>query len=92
MADIIDLQLLAAARRILRKLLTERGIAYFLLREGKRLMQLDPAKVNIVVRSAARSRMRQGATIDEDALDHCRRRIRRELIRHVAKAMLEAGL
>ena len=91
MADIIDLGLLASARKILRKLLTERGIAYFLCKEGKRLVQIDPDKVNVVVRAAARARQRQGSTPGPDAMDYCRRRVRRELIRRVARAMIEAG-
>jgi hypothetical protein len=91
MADIIDLALLSAARRILRKVLDQRGIAYFLSREGKRLMQIDPSKVDIVVRSAARARAREEAKPSPESVDYCRRRVRRELIRRVAKAMIEAG-
>jgi hypothetical protein len=92
MADIIDLQLLAAARRILRKVLTQRGIAYFLSREGKRLMEIDRAKVDLIVRSAARARARVSESPAPDAVDDCRRRVRRELIRRVARAMIESGL
>ncbi len=91
MADIIDLQLLAAARRILRKVLSQRGIAYFLSGEGKRLIRIDPAKVDIVVRSAVRARARQDATPSPDAVEDSRRRVRRELIRRVARAMIDAG-
>ncbi|WP_224370995.1 hypothetical protein [Hyalangium versicolor] len=91
MADIIDLTLLADARRYLQKLLDTRGITYFLKKEGHRLFQLEPAKVELVMRTAMRSR--KGAQRPpEQAVEHCRAEIRRELIRRVASAMLQTGL
>lgn len=91
MADIIDLPLVAAAGRILRKLLRRRGIAYFLQRDGPRLMAIDAAKVDLVVRTAASSRARQSQRPAEEAVGDCRRRVRRELIRLVTRAMIEMG-
>ncbi len=91
MADIIDLALISTARRILRKVLSQRGLTYFLAREGKRLMALDPAKLDLVVRSAVRARAREDSRPDEGAVNDCRRRVRRVLIREVARAMVGLG-
>jgi hypothetical protein len=92
MADIIDLTLLTDAQRYLRKLLDARGVAYFLRKEGARLFELEPSKVELVVRVAARSRSTRGGAPHPRAVEHCRQQIRRELIRHVAAAMLKTGL
>ena len=56
MADIIDLSLIADSRRYFHKLLDKRGIAYFLRKDGHRLFQIEQAKVEMVVRTAARAR------------------------------------
>ena len=92
MADIIDLTLLADARRYFQKLLDTRGLTYFLKKEGHRLFQIEPAKVELVIRTAMRSRKGTQHRPPEQAVDHCRTEIRRELIRRVASAMLQTGL
>ena len=56
MADVIDLSLLANAKRYFHKLLDQRGISYFLQKDGHRLFQIEQSKVELVVRTAARSR------------------------------------
>jgi hypothetical protein len=91
MAEIIDLGLFSTARRVLRKLLTQRGIAWFLEREGKRLVKIDRAKVDLVVRTASRARARQSMPPSSESVEACRRRVRRELIRRVAHAMVDSG-
>jgi hypothetical protein len=92
MAEIIDLTLVSDARRYFHKLLDKRGIAYFLRNEGQRLFQIEPAKVEMVVRTAARSRPSHLPKPPIPAMEHCRKEIRRELIRRVVEAMLQTGL
>ncbi len=92
MADIIDLTLLADARRYFQKLLDARGLTYFLQKEGHRLFQIEPAKVELVIRTAMRTRPAGQPRPPEQAVEHCRAEIRRELIRRVASAMLQTGL
>ena len=93
MAEIIDLTLIADARRFFHKLLDTRGIAYFLRNDGgPRLFQIEPAKVELVVRTAARSRPSHLPKPPIPAMEHCRKEIRRELIKRVVEAMLQTGL
>lgn len=92
MADIIDLTLLADVRRYFQKLLDTRGLTYFLKKEGPRLFQIEPSKIELVLRTALRMRKPGLPRPPEQAVDHCRTEIRRELIRRVASAMLQTGL
>jgi len=92
MADIIDLSLVTDARRYFHKLLDARGISYFLRKDGNRLFQIEQSKVELVVRTAARSRPSHLPKPPLHAVDHCRKEIRRELIRRVVEAMLQTGL
>jgi hypothetical protein len=92
MADIIDLSLIANARRYFYKLLDQRGISYFLQKDGHRLFQIEQSKVEMVVRTAARCRPAHLPKPPLRAVDHCRKEIRRELIRRVVEAMLQTGL
>ena len=91
MADIIDLSLVTDARRFFHKLLDARGIAYFLRKEG-RPFQIEQSKVEMVVRTAARARPAHLPKPPRPAVEHCRKEIRRELIRRVVEAMLQTGL
>lgn len=92
MADIIDLSLVARAKRYFHKLLDTRGLSYFLQKDGNRLFQIEQSKVELVVRTAARSRPAHLPKPPLHAVDHCRKEIRRELIRRVVEAMLQTGL
>jgi hypothetical protein len=91
MADIIDLSLVAESRKHLKKLLEARGIAYFLRKDARRPFQLEPEKVDLVVRAAAKTRAsdRQPPRL---AFEHARREVRRELIRRVVAEMISVGL
>jgi len=91
MAELIDLGLLAESKRVLERLLAKHGIRWFMATEGPRLLALDPAKVDRVLRTAIRARQRKGLAPHPGALEHCHTRIRRDLIRKVALAMLQAG-
>jgi hypothetical protein len=82
MADIIDLS----------KLLDKRGLSYFLQKEGSRLFHLEPSKVELVLRTALRAREGTLPRPHPRAIEHCRKEVRRELIRRVASAMLQTGL
>ena len=88
MRDIIDLSLVAEARKSLNHLLDTRGIAYFLREDRKKPFQLEPSRVEMVVRTAARGRRKPHLR----AVEHARREIRRELIRRVVGEMLQTGL
>jgi len=92
MAEIIDLSLVADARRFFHKLLDARGIAYFLRTDCGRPFQIEASKVELVVRTAARTRAAHLPKPPVHAVDHCRKEIRRELIRRVVEEMLGAGL
>ncbi len=91
MAELIDLGLLGEAKRLLDKLVDQRGIRYFMASEGPRLLALDPSKVELVVRAAQRARERRGLPPPEGALERCHTQVRRDLIRRVALAMLNTG-
>jgi hypothetical protein len=92
MGDIIDLTLLADVRRYFQKLLDARGLPYFLQKESKKLFQIEPARVELVLRTALRMRNPELPKPPPQAVEHCRQEIRRELIRRVANAMLQTGL
>lgn len=90
MADIIDLSLVAESRKHLEKLLDARGIAYFLQKDARRPFALEPQKVDLVVRAAARARRR--GRPHAQAFDYARREVRRQLIRRVVAEMVGLGL
>jgi hypothetical protein len=92
MAEIIDLSLVADARRFFHKLLDTRGLNYFLSKDSARPFQIEPSKVELVVRTAARTRAPHLPKPPIHAVNHCRKEIRRELIRRVVEEMLGAGL
>lgn len=92
MADIIDLSLLTDARRYLHKMLDARGLSYFLQKDGPRLFHIEPSKVDLVIRTVLRTRDDNLPPVHEKAVEHCRKELRRELIRRVAGAMLQTGL
>jgi hypothetical protein len=92
MGDVIDLTLVSDARRYFQKLLDSRGLNYFLRKDGGRLFQIEQSKVEMIVRTAARSRPSHLPRPPQHAVDHCRKEIRRELIRRVVEAMLQTGL
>ncbi|MBI3181885.1 MAG: hypothetical protein HYZ28_07050 [Myxococcales bacterium] len=92
MAQIIDLSIVADAKRYFHKLLDRRGIAYFLRKEGHQLFQIEQSKVEMVVRTAARARPAHMPRPPIHAVDRARKEIRRELIRRVVQAMLQTGL
>ncbi|MGQ0506953.1 MAG: hypothetical protein ACT4TC_16705 [Myxococcaceae bacterium] len=92
MADIIDLTLVADARRFFHKLLDARGIGYFLRKDASRPFQIEPAKVEMILRTATRSRPAHLPKPPPTAVEHCRKQIRRELIRRVVECMLQTGL
>jgi len=91
-AEIIDLSLVADARRFFHKLLDKRGLGYFLMKDSARPFQIEPSKVELIVRTAARTRPAHLPKPPVHAVDHCRKEIRRELIRRVVEEMLGAGL
>ena len=93
MADIIDLSLIAESRKHLHKLLDARGLNYFLRTDASRPFTLEPTKVDLVVRTAAKTRRSQlTGEAAESAFERARKEVRRELIRRVVAAMLQTGL
>jgi hypothetical protein len=88
MAEIIDLSLVAEARNTLNHLLETRGIAWFLRDDRKKPFQLEPSRVEMVVRTAQKGRRRPL----QRAVDHARKEVRRELIKRVVAEMLDTGL
>jgi len=88
--NVVDLTLVSQARRALYSTLDDRGLAFF-LEERSRSPRLDPRRIAWIV-EAARRRVGDRARNDPNALSRTRRVVRRELIRRLADAMLEAGL
>lgn len=91
MAEIIDLSLVAASRKTLDKLLDRRGINYFLKVDARQPFRLDPTRVDLVIRTAAKL-SRTGRPPPPKAYEHARKLVRRELIRRVVGEMLQVGL
>ncbi len=91
MAEIIDLALVADARRYLSKMLEAKGLAWFLRQDARRPFQLEPARVEMVLRTAARGR-EHARRPHLRAVEHARKEVRRELIRRVVAEMLQTGL
>ncbi len=93
MAELIDLSLLTDANQLLDKLLHKHGINWFLAKDGPRLMALEKAKIDLVIETAIRARSRKSRSYKppRQAVEHCRRQIRRQLIQRVAMAMLQTG-
>jgi hypothetical protein len=87
---VVDLTLVSQARRTLAGVLDRRGLRFFLA-NGGRSPRLDARRIAWVV-NAARRHVTPRARRDPDALSRTRRVVRRELIRRVAEAMLQAGL
>ncbi len=90
MPNVVDLTLVSKARRILKALLEDRGLGFFLV-ETARSPKLDPRRIAWVV-EAARRKVGRGARNDPNALSRTRRVVRRELIRLLSEAMVQAGL
>lgn len=90
MPIVVDLTLVSRARRALHATLEERGLGFF-LQQGSRTPRLDPRRIAWVVESARRH-VSLRARRDPDALARTRRVLRRELIRRLTEAMLQAGL
>jgi hypothetical protein len=88
--NVVDLTLVSRARRILRAVLEERGLGFFLV-ASSRAPRLDARRISWVV-AGARRQCPPRARKDPDALSRTRRVIRKELIRLVSEAMLQAGL
>jgi hypothetical protein len=88
--NVVDLTLVSNARRVLRTLLEERNLGFF-LDASSRTPRLDPRRIAWVV-EAARRQVDARTRDDPDALSRTRRVVRRELIRLVSEAMLQAGL
>ena len=88
--NVVDLALCAEARRALHRVLSERGLGFFVKPGGMRTPHLDSRRIAWVVELARRAgRARHH---DPDALARTRRVIRRELIRRLAQQMVQAGL
>ncbi len=90
MPNVVDLTLVSRARRVLHSLLDERGLGFFLL-PTSRVPRLDPRRIAWVV-EAARRKVGPRARNDPNALSRTRRVVRRELIRLLSDAMMQAGL
>lgn len=92
MPKIVDLSLCTEARRALSRVLSDRGLGFF-VKPGGKAMHLDSRRIAWVVevarRSAGGSERRHR---DPDELARTRRVVRRELIRRMAERMVRAGL
>jgi hypothetical protein len=89
-SNIVDLTLVSRARRALHAVLDERGLGFFLA-ASSRTPRIDPRRIAWVV-EAARRKVPPRARRDPNALSRTRRVLRRELIRRLTEAMLQAGL
>jgi hypothetical protein len=87
--NVVDITLVSRARRVLGTLIEERGLGFFLA--DTRAPKLDPRRIAWVV-EAARRKVGRRARNDPNALSRTRRVVRRELIRLLSDAMVQAGL
>ncbi|MGC3998802.1 MAG: hypothetical protein QM767_15650 [Anaeromyxobacter sp.] len=91
MSNVVDLTLVSRARRALLSTLDERGLGWFLVSSTARTPRLDPRRIAWVV-EAARRGAGPFARRDPNALSRTRRVLRRELIRRLSEALMQAGL
>jgi hypothetical protein len=91
MSELIDLALVTDAQKLVESLLDKHGINWFMARDGNRLMALDKSKIDLVVTTVVKQRERRGRPVLGSAAEHCRRQVRRTLIRQVAVAMISTG-
>lgn len=91
MAEFIDLRLMSTATQLLDRLLERRGLRWFLATEGPRLLELERAKIDLVVEAGVQTLRRQGHDPLPLTIEHCRKQVRRRLIRLIAEAMLATG-
>jgi hypothetical protein len=89
-SNLVDLTLVSGARHALHSVLDERGLGFFLA-QSSRTPKLDPRRIAWVV-EAARRKASVHARRDPNALSRTRRVLRRELIRRLTDAMVQAGL
>lgn len=103
MPNVVDLSLCAEARRALHRVLSERGLGFFVKANGSRAPHLDSRRIAWVVEAARRRQARGPGSRaeahraarhgdDPNALARTRRVLRRELIRRLAETMVQAGL
>lgn len=90
MPTIVDLTLCAEARRSLHRILSQRGLGFFLENGRRGKMRIDGRRIAWVVEAATRKARYPWR--DPDALSRTRRVLRRELIRRLAESLVEAGL
>jgi hypothetical protein len=89
--NLVDLSLTAEARRVLERVLAERGLSFFLRGgAGGPASRIDSRRLAWVV-EVARRRTRRGVR-DLNAVSRTRRILRREVIRRLAHALVSAGL
>lgn len=91
MAEFIDLRLLAETNRLLERLLERRGLRWFLATEGPHLFELERSKIDLIVEAGVQSQRRKGNEPLPSTVEHCRKQVRRTLIRLLAEAMLSTG-
>jgi len=89
-SKVVDLTLSTEARRSLHRVLSQRGLGFFLKKPRRGPAKLDPRRIAWVVEAAARRT--RSSTPDPEALSRTRRVLRRELIRRLAETMVEGGL
>jgi hypothetical protein len=89
-SNVVDLTLVSRARRALHATLDERGLGFF-LSPGSRTPKLEARRI-AWIGEATRRNVPARARNDPDALSRTRRVLRRELIRLLTQAMLQAGL
>jgi len=87
-ANVVDLALCAEARRALLRVLSHRGLGFF-VKPGGRAPRLDSRRIAWVVEVARRRSHRRRA--DPDGLARTRRVVRRELIRRLADELVRAS-
>ena len=73
------------------EVLDARGLAYFLRANRRRPFELEPERLELVIRVAAKHSSRREKPHSK-AVEHARQQIRRELIRRVVAEMLQTGL
>jgi chorismate mutase len=88
--NVVDLSLCAEARRSLHRVLSERGLGFFVKTSSGRAPHLDSRRIAWIVEAARRQARARHE--DPDALSRTRRVVRRELIRRLAEHMVQAGL